>query len=339
MTNRMKHVVVNSGLQAADIRPSALMSEFIRLSLQDAKTYFADPAVYEDVACPGCGNPNAKEVFTKNSFGYKQCAQCETLFVSPRPSDAALAKYYAESSASKYRSEHFSRQTAKARRYHLLRSHALWIGQIFDEVGNKSAPTYANLNTVSPELFDELNSLNVFEKLYSVEPLVDPTECAEAPVEKLMMAELHGAGAISSFEKLEHQFSPEAYCESIFEKLAPGGLFFFTTRSCKGFDLQILWDKAPYIFVPEHLNLLSIDGIRALLERSRFELVELSTPGQLDVEFVRAAVQQDPTISIPPFFHFLLNQCGALAHEDFQAFLQKHRLSSHVRVAARKPGG
>jgi hypothetical protein len=65
-------------------------------------------------------------------------------------------------------------------------------------------------------------------------------------------------------------------------------------------------------------------------------VVELSTPGVLDVELVRQAVAHDPTIQLHPFFRDLLDRCPREAHEDFQEFLQKHRLSSHLRVAAVK---
>ncbi len=101
--------------------------------------------------------------------------------------------------------------------------------------------------------------------------------------------------------------------------------------------MQVLWDKAPYIFVPEHLNLLSIEGIKLLVERLGLELVEVSTPGQLDLEFVTRAAEADPTIALPRFVKYLIEQRDPLAHADFQEYLQKHRLSSHVRVAARKP--
>jgi hypothetical protein len=98
--------------------------------------------------------------------------------------------------------------------------------------------------------------------------------------------------------------------------------------------LQVLWDKAPYIFVPEHLNLLSIEGIGRLLERGGLDAIELSTPGQLDVELVMHAAHNDPAIELPRFIRYLIGSRDRLAHSDFQEFLQKHRLSSHVRVAA-----
>ncbi len=332
----MKRVVVSSGLKEADIRPPALMSEFKRLSIQDACEFFADESQLVEVDCPACGSPERAPAFRRYDFLYNACSACGSVFVSPRPSDEALTHYYAHSRASRFRVEHFSRDTAKARRYHLLASHANWMGQLFDETGNREARSYADLNSYSPEIFDEIRALGLFDTLLSVDPLLPVNGGAGTPVQTAAMPALAGVGAISAFEKLEHQFSPFAYMGVVRGALAPDGLFFFTTRTISGFDLQVLWDKTPYIFVPEHLNLLSIEGITRLIARSGLELVELSTPGQLDIELVRHAVQQDPSITLPPFLEYLLERRDALAHADFQEFLQKHRLSSHVRVAAKR---
>ncbi len=235
--------------------------------------------------------------------------------------------------------EHFSRDTARARRRHLLSSHANWMCQIVDETGNPEARAYADLETYSPQVFDEVAGLGVFEKLYSVDPLLSPDGECETAVEAVRNTAPRGLGAVSAFEKLEHEYAPLAYLKAAWDMLAPGGLVFFTTRTITGFDLQTLWDKTPYIFVPEHLNLLSIEGISRLIERAGFDLVELSTPGQLDLQLVKHASEQDPSIRLSHFVRYLLEQRDSLAHADFQAFLQKHRLSSHVRVAARKPVG
>jgi hypothetical protein len=256
--------------------------------------------------------------------------------VSPRPSGAALTEYYAHSRASRFRVEHFSRDTAKARRYHLLQSHANWMGQLVDETGNRDARAYADLNSYSPEIFDEMHGLGLFDTLYSIDPLLPPESAAQAPVTTVAFDDAPVLGAVSAFEKVEHQFSPLALLERVRGRLAAGGLVFFTTRSITGFDLQILWDKTPYIFVPEHLNLLSVEGIATLVARAGYELIELSTPGQLDLQLVKHASEQDPSIQLPAFVRYLVDSRDRLAHDDFQAFLQKHRLSSHVRVAAKK---
>lgn len=88
--------------------------------------------------------------------------------------------------------------------------------------------------------------------------------------------------------------------------------------------------------MPEHLNLLSIEGIKILLEGAGFRLLELSTPGQLDVELVLRATADDPTIPVPRFVRYFMENRGIETHADFQSFLQKNRLSSHVRIAAQK---
>lgn len=336
MTRRMKRVVVSSGLREADIRPPALLSEFKRLSVQDALEFFGDPGRLVEIPCPACNAERAKVVFKKNEFFYRCCEVCGSVFVSPRPTDAALKEYYARSRASKFRIEHYSRDTAKARRYHLLVSHANWMGQIFEEAGNPDARSYADMNSCSPEIFDEINGLNVFEPLLSVDPLLNPEGVCDAAVQVVSREHLAGMGAISAFEKIEHQFSPEIYLREMRDALADGGLFFFTTRTISGFDLQILWGRTPYIFVPEHLNLLSIEGIGMLVERCGYELIELSTPGQLDLELVRHAAMNDPSIKLPPFIKYLLEHRDQEAHWDLQEYLQKHRLSSHVRVVIKK---
>jgi len=334
----MKRVVLSSGLREADIRPPALMSEFKRLSIRDTAAMLAEPGALEAVPCPGCGRDQPNHAFERQEFQYVECSACGTLYVSPRPTAEALSRYYHESEASRFRVEHFSRDTAKARRYHLLVSHANWMGQIVDEVGNPGARAYGDVETYSPEIFDEIARLQLFDALYALDPLLPHEGEANVEVREDLSAPVP-LGAVSAFEKLEHQHDPGEILDSLVRAIAPGGLLFLTTRTCSGFDLQVLWERAPYIFIPEHLNLLSIEGLRALIERSGLELVELSTPGQLDVEFVRHAREADTEITLPRFLRYLLDERDALAHEDFQAFLQKHRLSSHVRVAARKKEG
>jgi len=333
----MKHVVVTTGLHEADIRPTGLLDEFRKLSEKDARTYFGDPSRLVDVACPACECPDKELAFRKAAFSYHQCPACKSVFVSPRPTEEALEDYYANSEASRYRVEHFARTTGKARRFHLLGAHADWIAQLVDDIGNRTLRTCTDVGTTSPEVFDEISRLNLFDSLNSFRPLPVLRDELAAKGVRVFDEPVPNQGAITAIGQLEHLFSPVASAVLAHDMLGEGGLLFLTSRTVSGFDLQVLWDKAPYVFVPEHLNLLSIDGFRRLVERSGLELIELSTPGQLDVELTRNAMQHDPTIQPPPFIRYLLNHRGPDAHADFQAFLQKHRLSSHVRVAARKP--
>ena len=332
----MKHVVVMSDLRGEDIRPPVLFSKFRELSIEDAQTFFGDPSRLVEVDCPACESAEKRPAFVKNGFRYEQCAKCKSPFVSPRPTREALEDYHRNSRAGRFRAEHYSKETAEARRHLILRSHANWMGRLYDEAGNASARSYADLGTNYPVIFDEIAELGLFDSLYSVDPIPEIDEACVTRGATVTREPLSGLGAATAFEQLEHQFSPADYLRSAHRMLAPGGMLFFTTKTISGFDLQMLWDKAPYIYVPEHLNLLSIDGITQVINRSGFELIELSTPGQLDLELVQLAAKEDASIKLPSFISYMLNHRGRETHEDFQEFLQKHRLSSHVRVAAVK---
>ncbi len=335
----MKHVVVTSELHEAEIRPPTLLSEFKRLSVQDAKKFFGDPSKLVEVANPSTGGRSSAFAFEKDGFRYNLAQDCGSVFVSPRPTKAALAEYYRNSEASAYRVKHYAKETQEARRRHLLRSHANWMGRLFDEHGTSRSRTYVDIGTNSPAIFEEIARLELFDRLYSLNPLPGlEDECASRGVE-VIHEPIRNAGAVTAFQQLESQFSPLELVKTASDMLDIGGMFFMTTRTISGFDLQTLWDKTPYIFVPEHLNLLSIEGITVLLENGGLNTVELSTPGQLDVELVMHAARNDPTIALPRFIRYLIDERDRLAHHDFQEYLQKHRLSSHVRVAASRREG
>jgi hypothetical protein len=148
-------------------------------------------------------------------------------------------------------------------------------------------------------------------------------------------AQLPALGAVVVTEILDQVFSPEDELRRIRSVLPEGGLLVLTARNASGFDLAVLGPRAPYVYVPEHLNLLSERGLRSVLARTGFELVECSTPGQLDVQFVAETLRADPGFEVPAFVRQLVMERDEPAHEDFQHFLQKHGLSSHLRAAAR----
>lgn len=310
------------------------MSRFREVSIAESQAFFEHSGMIA-LDCPACQSHLTSEAFSKNGFTYSQCADCDSVFVSPRPSAQDLANYYENSQAGKYRN-FLSHETADARRFHVLRSRMAWVGRIFDESGLMNSKSYADIGTAHVFIFEEAKRLRLFEKMYSVHPSFDQEEKSNEPESGPRDAPLSGLGAVTAFEQLEHQFSPQDFLKDVSEMLVEGGIFFLTTRTISGFDLQVLWDQNPYIFVPEHLNLLSIEGIKILLEGAGFRLLELSTPGQLDVELVLRATADDPTIPVPRFVRYFMENRGIETHADFQSFLQKNRLSSHVRIAAQK---
>jgi hypothetical protein len=331
----MKHIVLADTVRAATIRPPDTFAKLRDVSIEDARRYFADPAVLRDVPCPACDSGDRHLGFEKYGFSFQQCRACGSVYVSPRPNERALARYFEDSEAAQLRVKYFTEESAAARLYHVVESRIDWIAQLIERNHN-SGKHFVDYGTLYPSLFREVERLGWFEKLYSVDP---PGRVATRLTAADVVVGWPSSGTargVTAFEQLEHQAAPRAFLEALHELLAVGAVLFVTTRTISGFDLQTLWDHTPYIFVPDHLNLLSVEGLTTLFESAGFELIELSTPGQLDVEMVLEAAKTDDSIQLPCFVKYLLGHRNAETLADFQGFLQRNRLSSHVRVAARR---
>ena len=109
-----------------------------------------------------------------------------------------------------------------------------------------------------------------------------------------------------------------------------------TALSSSGFDLQVLREHSSNVFPPDRINLLSSEGLIRALERHGFQLIEFSTPGMFDVDNVRRTLTEHPELECSSFVRYLVTNRDANALHDFQEFLQRHRLSSFVRLALRK---
>lgn len=328
----MQHLVLQGNLQAAEIRPPALLGRLRELSLREAAEHFPKGSRVES-PCPGCASEATTREFLSGDFTYHSCNSCRSLFVKDRPGPAELRAYYRTSEASRLRQEYLTDETAAARFRHLIQSRVDWIDQVVNRQTQGKGLVLADLGTVYPGLFSELQGLGAFTALHSVH--AHPMVVDRLPKGVSASTPAPGSvGVITAFEHFDHESDPLELLHEARDLLAPGGLLLLTARTCSGFDIQVLWDRNPYIFVPEHLNLLSIDGMARLLERAGFEVTELSTPGLLDLELVRDAIARDPSIHPPRFIQELLSR-DTRAHEDFQGYLQKYRLSSHVRIAAR----
>jgi hypothetical protein len=328
----MKHVVVRGELRGSDIRPPALLEKFRTISIEESRRLFGDRSALVDVGCPACGQDRSTEAFERNGFVYRECATCGTLFVSPRPTAAALDQYYTSSRAARFRAEYFDRLTGAARVDLILEARARWIRRLWEETGPEGSYGYIDIGTAYPGLLEQLGAMDVFCFVGSRAPptgveLRSVVNDAEPP---------ESVGALGFFEQLEHQFDPVESLQGALEMLDPGGLFFATTRSSSGFDVKVLNGSAEYIFVPEHLNLISVEGAAILLERLGLDAFELSTPGQLDVDLVQSALNDETPL--PDFFRYMFRHRGKETLNEFQQFLQKNRLSSHLRIAAIKKG-
>ena len=338
----MRRVVVIDDLREFEIRPKDLSDQYIDLVKTDIGTYFGDEDQLVQRMCPSCRSEERSEAFQKLGMQYVQCGNCLTVYLSPAPPQELIDQYYREAESSKFWSQHLMKDTLRSREERIFKPRIDWISDIVSEYRD-SPPALVDINSKYGSYLEAVARRGRFNSRFAVNPTSDLKEvCSrthfqvmDKPLREIKEGDVQGS-VVTAFEVLERVFSTDDFLNCVNHVLPSRGLLFLTTMSISGFDLQVLWGQAKNIIPPDHINLLSIEGIVHLIERYGFEIIELSTPGQLDTEIVSHALEENPDIAPSRFVSYLMSKRDKQVHQDFQEFLQRHRLSSHVRVAARK---
>jgi len=321
----MKNVVIYDDFKEYEVRPPQLLKEYVGLLESEVGQFFPakDNIVLKE--CPACGCREENRSFVRfKMFVYHECRECLTVYVSPRPSQQNLERFYAESRAAKFWEENMLAKTEEARAEHLFAKRAQWIEDICLGRQNKKLA----LLDVTPALRskrEQFKQLGVLTK-FADRDIGDFCKGYEGETFE----------AVTAFDVIGSLSSPLSLITSAHKALGPGGMLFLSMTASTGFDIQVLWDRAARIFPPDHLNLFSPEGIEKCLNRQGFELIELSTPGQLDVDIVRNVIENEPDLKISPFLKYLLQKREEESRQELQEFLQRFKLSSYMRVVAQK---
>lgn len=331
-----------------DIRPRAIFDEYLEISQNDIPKYFGNAEDFVRVNCPICNEAGQIAAFTKHGFDYVTCPACESLYVSPRPTSEMINRFYRESDSSRYWAEFFFPLTAEARRIHIFEPRAQMIVDLVKRFGETRGPlTLVDVGAGIGLFLEAAKATNQFAQVLGIEPGRDLAkvcrsrghEVLEKPVEAVLAEELQ-ASVVTSFEVFEHLYDPASFIKSMSLLLDKNGLLIFTTLSVTGFDLQVLWDQSKSISPPHHINFISYHGVRQLMARCGFELLDISTPGKLDVDIVCNMLRENASLDIPRFARtlFRVSESHGNSHilAEFQKFLSNSALSSHVCIVARK---
>jgi SAM-dependent methyltransferase len=320
-------------MKESDIRPKKLFEKYLNLSKKDAESF--DKSNFETINCVSCDSPLVKLKHEKDGFKYNICKSCGTLFCSPRPSLETLNSFYQNSASSKFWFEEFLPRVEETRREKIFKKKAIQLFELINEkkipisnlcdIGAGSGIFIEELQKIREDIFyfaiepGEVSSKIIADKGFSV--LQKSVEYSKEWSDKFDFA--------VSLEVLEHVNKPIDFVKSINNLLKKGGHCLITTLGYEGFDILTLGEDSNSISPPHHLNFLSIKGFELLFKRAGFSEVHVMTPGVLDVDIVLNSGKASEFVKV-------LKSRGDFAVREFQEFLIKNKLSSHVWILAKK---
>jgi 2-polyprenyl-3-methyl-5-hydroxy-6-metoxy-1,4-benzoquinol methylase len=326
-----------------EIRPERLKEQqqqaFLRDIAQLLQPYCND---FVSVCCPACGGTENHPYLVKYDFQFVCCKKCETIFMTPRPTQEILQGYYQNSENYRFWAEHIFVQSEEVRREKIHKPRLQKILDLCTEYG------------LSPEMVVEVGpgfgtflraavDSGRFKRIVGIEPnplLADHCRSFDYQEIEIINQAVENIGddlktpLLVCFEVIEHLFDPAVFISRCHNFLTDDGLFFVTCPNGKGFDVQVASEYSTTIDA-EHINLFNPEALRFLLDRCGFEVLECITPGALDAELVRQQIQAG-NISPDPFLKRVLVDEWEKLGGSFQTFLAENGLSSHMWTVARK---
>lgn len=261
--------------------------------------------------CPSCKSDKYIFAFDKYSFHYVQCKQCMSLYVQNTLSEEEIYKYEQYLNTELYATNKYN-EYINALSNRVSCELELTFSRLFSK---KKAINIAYLGDKSKVYKNAFNSFNIeFTNIRTTENL---------------KSKEYDLIIIDHF--LEKSKELDLFMEKISSSLSDNGFLYITMRVGSGLDILTLWEDS-VLYPLEHNNLLSIDGIKILFDRSSFVIKELNTPGVLDINNILKIESNN----IPRFLKYLNKSENKRAIEEFQTFIQKNLLSSFATIIAQK---
>jgi hypothetical protein len=315
-----------------------LLAEYIKMLQTDVESFLINDQALKDVACPACESTEYSGGFKKFAMSYHECAGCGTVYISPRPGDESIAAFYRAAPSRSFWVNKLYEATRIQRREKIIKPRMEWVSDSIAE-HRPRAKHWVHWHASQLRYAEGMAAATSVKQKTLLCPYfgtagipagitVDPSpwwNSAMAP-----------ADVITLFELLDQTSDVAGLLVRVRAGLIKGGLCFITAILSSGFDVRELGAQAGNIFPPDRLNAFSVKGLRILLEKNGFDLLELSTPGILDVDIVQRALEADPGFQVSPFVRDLVLRQPEEVKRAFQAFLQENLLSSYGRVLVRR---
>lgn len=329
-------------IKETDIRPDNLRSGQIAALQADVARMVSRRSEFVKVLCPACGASECNQRWEKYSLCYVECEQCKTVYVNPRPSPKILEWFYKDSENYRYFADKIFPASEAVRRENIVRPRLDRILEICERY-KIQRDVMVEIGSGFGTFCEEAMISKAFEEVIAVEPTPELARACRArginvvdkPVEQIDLAE-NFANVVASFEVIEHLFDPASFISACAQTMQVGGLLVLTCPNLYGFEIDVLESHSDAVDV-EHLNYFHPESLSALVKKQGLEVLEIMTPGLLDVDLVRKKMDsKEFKLPADNFMHRLVCNDNEAILRNFQQFLSSNNLSSHMWLVARK---
>ena len=274
--------------------------------------------------CPVCDCGRIKYLFQRWDINYYICDECGSVFT---PVDSKTMHDYLElDKIIELRKSVEYQEDASARRSDVWDDMLRWLTyRTYRYTGKKKGVSIIDYGDRFEGQVEFIKKSSLCSEFVLVDSILDNSIKAE---------EAEKADVLLYLNQLQHEVNPKEAIESTRSLVKPGGLLVISTRLGSGFDVLTLKGGLDNIFPYEHVMLPSKKGLEILIENAGFELLEILTPGTLDVQYVTDNIERLDEGNL--FVKQLLSTGDAFIRMEFQKLIQKAGLSSFAQVVARK---
>lgn len=322
----MRYSVIDNNVRASDIHVDELYSK----ELQYAEEYVKSMPKHEDseMTCPICGEKMEEVAFEKWGMKYYLCKNTWSLVLDISSlKNECIEDYFYHSQLAEFRCSPEYQNTS----------------MLFKSDGWKNTIDWINWRVTRYKGKGKYNIINMGLRQKGFAKLLEKSEIAGNICYKnsfISMEEskpLENADIICAIDTLQREQNPKEYLQNIYNSLSNTGLLLLTTRAGMGFDIVTLKGASDSIYPLDHIFLPSTEAMKKILEEVGFKVLEITTPGVLDMQYIENQESHIPQEQI--FQRYLLNMKDKRLLERMQIFLQSNNLSSYMRVVAKKDEG
>lgn len=255
--------------------------------------------------CPFCASTKYYDVEKfHNTYGVSKCKRCNSLFVNPAPSLESLKDYYNNSKCNILLDNLYRKRKSKKNNFIIDDRVEKVIEYLKEkdsneeinilEIGCSSGSFLVKLKQCIDEKFNfnniKYHGIDIDKN--AVEKGQTPgINLMHSPVEEFVKDNSAQYDFVLNFELIEHLIDPFDFMKNIHKLLKENGKVIFTTQNLNGLEMVASHYNsyrliAHSIFPPMHLNAFSTSNITHFAIRSGFNIVDVSTPGKLDVDMI-----------------------------------------------------